>query len=91
TLLNEEFLSKYPELDVNLTKEFSLPPAEMAKYRALVGEPMVLSTVEHNVRSTHLFKCPQHFVNECLQIFTNGIVWWGQDPFKGDQFAGDVV
>ena len=64
TLLNEEFLSKYPELDVNLTKEFSLPPAEMAKYRALVGEPMVLSTVEHNVRSTHLFKCPQHFVNE---------------------------
>ena len=33
--------------------------------------------------------CPRR--SQCLQIFTNGIVWWGQDPFKGDQFAGDVV
>ena len=64
TFLNDEFLSKNPKLDVNLKKKFVLPPAEMAKYRALVGEPMVLSTVEDNVKSHRFFKCPQHFVNE---------------------------
>ena len=26
-----------------------------------------------------------------LRIFTNGIIWWGQDRFRGDQYAGDVI
>ena len=68
TLVNIDFLLKYPELDINLTKEFSLPAAEMAQYRALVGEPIVLSTVENRLRSGQYYKCPQHFVNEVRWI-----------------------
>ena len=63
TLVNRDFLIKFPELNVGLIKEFSLPATEMAEYRALVGEPMVLSTLESRLREGY-YKCPQHFVNE---------------------------
>lgn len=26
-----------------------------------------------------------------MRTFTNGIVWWGQERFDGDQYAADVV
>lgn len=31
------------------------------------------------------------YVCQGLRIFTNGIIWWGQKRFRGDQYAGDVI
>lgn len=65
-LVNDEFLSRYPELDINLTKVFWLNEEAMPEYRALVGEPMDLFSVEKKLRGSQsqTFKCPQQFVNE---------------------------
>lgn len=67
-LTNDEFLLRYPELDINLTKTFSLGAEEMAEYVALVGEPMNLDLAEkrlqHPTQFGGAFKNPQHFVNE---------------------------
>lgn len=67
-LTNDEFLLRYPELDINLTKTFSLGPEEMAEYVALVGEPMNLDLAERRLQHPGqfggAFKNPQHFVNE---------------------------
>lgn len=30
-------------------------------------------------------------VGQAMRTFTNGIVWWGQERFLGDQFAADVI
>lgn len=67
TLVNDDFLSKYPELDINLTKVFSLGDEEMPEYLATVGQPMDLDFVEKKLdkklKSGEFFSCPQQFVN----------------------------
>lgn len=28
---------------------------------------------------------------QAIRTFTNGIIWWSQSKFQGDQFASDVI
>lgn len=63
-LVNDDFLMKYPELDVKLTTVFSLGDEEMPKYLELVGSPIDLVFVEEQLRHGQYFKSPQHFVDE---------------------------